>query len=167
MEGILYTGIPSEAELAACPGIPSAKRIEEGRVAIIECVQEIPCNPCAAACMFGAISVSGEITSLPCLDEGKCTGCGQCIVQCPGLAIIVLHKNYSETESTVDFPFEYLPLPREGDIVDAVDRAGEAVCKGRVLKVIRLASFDGTCVIRLAVPKKYAEIVKSMKRLQK
>lgn len=71
-----------------------------------------------------------QITNLPCLDEEKCTGCGLCVANCPGLAITILDKSYSQAEATIDFPFEYLPLPVEGDIVDAVSRGGETVCKG-------------------------------------
>ena len=44
MEGIIYTGVPSKEELAAAPGVPSRERMEKGRVACIECVQEIPCK---------------------------------------------------------------------------------------------------------------------------
>ena len=127
MEGVRYTGIPSAAELAACPGIPSEERMRKGRVAVIECVQEIPCNPCEGICRFGAITVGEHITNLPVLDEEKCTGCGQCVANCPGLAIVIVNKAFSETEETVEFPFEYLPLPEKGSTVDAVNRAGENV----------------------------------------
>ena len=135
MEGVVYTGVPSQAELAACPGIPSEERMRKGRVACIECVQEIPCNPCEGICHFGAITVGEQITNLPCLDEKACTGCGLCVAHCPGLAITIIDKSYSETEATVDFPFEYIPLPKEGDVVDAVSREGEVVCSGRILSV--------------------------------
>ena len=37
--GIIYTGVPSKEELANAPGVPSEKRMLEGRVACIECVQ--------------------------------------------------------------------------------------------------------------------------------
>ena len=39
-KGVMYTGIPSPEELAACPGVPSEERMAKGRVAVIECVQE-------------------------------------------------------------------------------------------------------------------------------
>lgn len=167
MDGVAYTGIPSRQELSSCPGVPSEERMNKGRVAVIECVQEIPCNPCVATCKFGAISMKGEITSLPCLDGDRCTGCGQCIAQCPGLAITVINRNYSETEATVDFPYEYLPLPQKGDIVDAVNRAGETVCRGKVDRVVRQPSYEGTSVISLIIPKQYFNEVRSMKRLER
>ena len=165
MEGVRYTGIPSAAELAACPGIPSEKRMRKGRVAVIECVQEIPCNPCEGICRFGAITVGEHITNLPVLDEDKCTGCGQCVANCPGLAIVIVNKAFSENEATVEFPFEYLPLPEKGSTVDAVNRAGETVCRGRVLAVTKLPAYAGTAVVRIAVPIALADEVRSMKRL--
>ena len=166
-EGICFTGVPSTEELFMAPGVPSDERITYGRVACIECVQDIPCNPCEAACKFGAITIGDEITALPYLDEKKCTGCGQCIYRCPGLAITVLNGAYSETEATVDFPFEYLPLPVAGDIVDAVNRCGVTVCQGIVRKVMQVKDADGTTVISIIIPKQFVSEVRSMKRLGK
>lgn len=165
MKGVIYTGIPSAEELACCPGVPSEARMKRGRVACIECVQEIPCNPCEGICKFGAITVGEQITNLPCLDEEKCTGCGLCVANCPGLAITILDQSYSETEATIDFPFEYLPLPEAGDCVEAVSRSGETVCQGRILRVTKLPAYEGTAVIRMAVPQEYIDTVRSMKRL--
>ena len=67
-EGYLYTGVPSAQELASFPGKPSEERMSKGRVAVVECLQEIPCNPCESACKFGAIQIGENITALPCLD---------------------------------------------------------------------------------------------------
>jgi Fe-S-cluster-containing hydrogenase component 2 len=163
VEGVLYTGFPSKEELAACPGVPTAERMAKGPVAVIECVQRIPCNPCAGACPFGAISIPGDITMLPELDEDLCTGCGSCVPQCPGLAIFLVNMHYNAEEASVEFPYEYLPLPEKGMEVDAVNRAGERVCSARVLRVQKKESDDGTVVIRLAVPREYAGEVRSMR----
>ena len=165
INGIIYTGVPSAEELAACPGIPTKERMRKGRVACVECVQEIPCNPCEGICHFGAITVGEQITDLPRLDEEKCTGCGLCVANCPGLAITILDMSYSETEATIDFPFEYLPLPAEGDLVDAVGRDGAVLCKGRILRVKKLSAYAGTAVITMAIPQEYVMDVRSMKRL--
>lgn len=163
--GIAYTGIPSADELAVCPGVPTETRMKKGRVAVIECVQQIPCNPCECACPVGAITIGDQITNLPIIDGEKCTGCGLCIVRCPGLAITVVNKALNESEASVDFPFEYIPLPAEGEIVDAVGRDGQPVCKGRILKVKKLSSYGGTTVISMALPAEFADTVRSMKRL--
>lgn len=164
-EGYLFTGVPSADELKAFPGKPSEARMQKGRVAVVECIQEIPCNPCESSCKFGAIKIGGNITALPCLDEDECTGCGRCVPECPGLAIFIVNKAYSDTEATVDFPYEYYPLPNKGDEVDAVDRAGHVVCKGRVVSVSSIKANAGTSVVSLAIPKEYADDVRSMKRL--
>ena len=163
--GIIYTGVPSKEELANAPGVPSEKRMLEGRVACIECVQGIPCNPCESACKFGAITIGEEITNLPRINEEKCVGCGVCVAACPGLAITIVNKAFDEGEATIDFPFEYIPLPKEGDIVDAVSRAGEVVCKGRIVSVKKPKAYAGTAVISMAIPKVYADEVRSIKRL--
>ena len=74
--GVQYTGVPSQDELSRCPGVPTETRVKLGRVACIECVQEIPCNPCEGLCKFGAITIGEQITNLPRLHEDKCVGCG-------------------------------------------------------------------------------------------
>ena len=99
------------------------------------------------------------------MNEEKCTGCGLCVANCPGLAIVLVDKSYSEAEGTVDFPFEYLPLPQKGDVVQAVVREGQVVCDGTVLAVTKVKSYAGTAVVRLKVPMEYVDEVRSMKRL--
>jgi Fe-S-cluster-containing hydrogenase component 2 len=163
--GLAVSGFPSDEELVSCPGVPSAVRLAKGRCAVIECVQKIPCNPCVAACPFGAICITGCITELPVLDGDKCTGCGRCVSRCPGLAIFLVDLTYSESEAAVDFPWEFLPLPEAGQCVDAVNRAGETVCRGRVLEVRSGEGADGAAVVRLAVSKEFAREVRGMRRL--
>ena len=165
MDGVRYTGVPSAEELRNCPGIPSEGRKKKGRVACVECVQESPCNPCEGICPFHAITVGEQITALPRLQEEVCTGCGLCVANCPGLAITIVDKSLSETEGSVDFPFEYLPLPGKGDVVEAVNREGQVVCRGTVLSVKKPASYSGTAVVSLRVPLEYVDEVRSMKRL--
>ena len=97
-KGVAYTGIPSEEELRTCPGVPSIERMKKGRVACIECVQEIPCNPCESSCKFGAIAVGSCITNLPNLDEEKCVGCKACMqIGCPAISI---HDGKAKIDTT-------------------------------------------------------------------
>lgn len=164
-QNILQNGYPSMEELREFDRFPSEERYKKGPVAVIECIQPIPCNPCEAACRFQAIHVGTPIINLPRLDEEKCVGCGACIAHCSGLAIFVVDKTYSETEAAVSFPHEYLPLPQKGDMVDAVDRAGQAVCKAKVLRVVNSKVNDCTPVITVIVPKELADVVRGMVRL--
>ncbi|MCR4397741.1 MAG: 4Fe-4S binding protein [Firmicutes bacterium] len=157
-------GYPSLDELRSSPGYPARERAEKGPVAVIECVQEIPCNPCETACPRGAIRVGIPITNLPALDADKCTGCGVCIPKCPGLAIFALDMTYSATEAALSFPHEYLPLPRPGDVVVAVDRGGKAVCASRVLRVSDRPANDRTAVVTIAIPKEHADRVRGIAR---
>ena len=113
MEGVKYTGALGAAEKEQV--LPPAERTAKGPVAVIECVQEIPCNPCEKACPFGAIEIGPDITRLPRLDLDKCRGCGICLSKCPGLAIFLVDASKSETEALVMMPYEYLPLPKVED----------------------------------------------------
>ena len=164
--GIIYDGYPSMDEIKEANGWPDEERFAKGPVAVVECVQQIPCNPCESACPLHAIHIGEPITNTPQVDREKCIGCGMCVAACPGLAIFLVDKSYSETEATVSFPFEYDPLPEEGAEVDALSRAGEYVCKGRVVKVMNPKKNDHTPVITVAVPKEHADTVRTMRRLK-
>jgi Fe-S-cluster-containing hydrogenase component 2 len=162
--GVAFDGIPSEEELWNSPGYPKPEDFERGPIAVIECVQEIPCNPCEMACHHGAIVVGDPITNLPRFDADLCTGCGLCIAKCPGQAVFVVHLHYSDEESLVSFPFEYLPLPEVDGLVNVVNRAGAVVCRGRVTKVQDPRSFDRTPVVTIAVPKAFAHHARGIER---
>ncbi len=165
MEGIVFTGVPSSAERSSCPGMPSDAMMRRKKLPRIECVQEIPCNPCEAICPTGAIQIGENITALPRLYAERCTGCGLCVANCPGLAITLIDKSLSKEEAVVDFPFEYLPLPTIGDVVKAVGRDGAVVCDGKVLKIKKSKAYDCTTVISILIPSECADDVVSMKRL--
>ena len=163
---LINTGYLEPEELRELQKRPSEERYQKGPVAVIECVQEIPCNPCEAACRFGAIRIGDPITNLPQCSHEKCTGCGVCVSKCPGLAIFVVNKAYSETTATVSFPYEYMPVPEQDMAVTAVNRKGEPVCEAKVVKVLNPAAFDHTPVVTVEIPKEYADDVRSIRRLQ-
>ena len=119
----------------------------------IDCPQEIPCNPCVFSCAVGAITINGPLTARPKTYPEKCIGCSNCVAACPGQACFLIDEDYSDTLSTIDFPYEFLPLPNPGDFVDARDNEGNTICRGQIVEVIERPAWSGTRVIRLAVPK--------------
>lgn len=161
-DGLDSTGVPTVKELEDSPGFPSKARLLKGPVVVIECLQEIPCNPCENVCPFGVIRVGEPIINLPMIDEDKCTGCGACIAFCPGLAIFVVDYTFSKDEALISFPYEFLPIPMVGSIVNATDRHGSVVVKARVVNVQDRKSYDHTLVISIAVPKQFVNIVRGI-----
>ena len=160
----IQSGCLEYDELSALQKLPDDERYAKGPVAVIECVQEIPCNPCEAACRFGAIRVGEPITNLPALQAEKCVGCGVCVSKCPGLAIVVVNKVFSRTTATVSFPYEYLPTRVSGEIRRAVNRKGEFICEGTIVKVVNPGSYDHTPVVTIEIPKQYVDEVRSIER---
>jgi Fe-S-cluster-containing hydrogenase component 2 len=158
------SGAISIDELERYCVIPSAERLAAGPVAVIECVEEIPCNPCESACPKGAVYVGEVITNLPKLDEKKCIGCGICIPKCPGLAIFMEDHTFSDTQALVYFPYEFLPLPKVGDICSGVDRKGIGICQVEVAKIVTGAHQDATPVVAVKVSKEFAHEVRSIGR---
>jgi ferredoxin len=159
---LLKDGFFDPEELKNLPGVPSKKRLIQGPVVVIECAQEIPCNPCEEACHKKAIQIGDSIIDLPILDADKCSGCGLCIASCPGQAIFVVDTTYSDTEAAIQLPYEFLPYPEEEQVVDGLNRAGEKVCSAKVLKVLNPKKFDRTAVIMIVVPKQYAMEVRNI-----
>jgi len=147
------TGILYGEEFLKCPGMPSRKRMERGSVAIIECTQEIPCDPCVDACRKGAIQIGEDITEPPRLLEEKCNGCGSCIPKCPGLAIFVADLNHSPKTALLKIPYEFFPLPKANTKVLALDREGKEVGEAKVIQVSNPKKNDRTPVLSLLVPK--------------
>lgn len=155
-------GILSLERIKCIPGYPGDERIEQGPVVVIECDEDIPCNPCEDICPRKAITIGDPITRLPRVDPEKCDGCIVCISICPGLCIFVVHKNYSDTESLIYMPYEMLPLPEKGAVVKGCDRRGEPVCDARVGKVVKAKKLQKTAIIGVVVPKEYFEIVRAI-----
>ena len=144
--------------------VPAKERLAAGPVVTVECIENIPCNPCAFACPRKAITIEGELTDTPKVDFSKCNGCTLCISKCPGLAIFVVHKDYSKTEATVTMPYELLPRPEAGARVVCLDRAGRAVCSGKVVKVLDTKALNRCAVVTVALPKRFWNTVRGIQR---
>jgi Fe-S-cluster-containing hydrogenase component 2 len=160
---VIEDGVLTLNELQALPCVPGPERLEKGAVAVIECPQDIPCNPCQTACPHGAIVVGEPITNIPVLKEDLCDGCGLCVAPCPGQAIFIVDMTHGAEEATVSLPYEFLPLPFKGQTVEALNRRGEAVHQGSVVKVLNPASFNRTAVVTVSVPRELAMEVRGIR----
>jgi Fe-S-cluster-containing hydrogenase component 2 len=142
-----------------------AKGKKGGALIVIECDQEIPCNPCETACPNKAIRVGIPINNRPRFYPRRCKACGKCIPICPGLAIFLFDPFFNKREALVGFPHEYLPLPEKNQEVDVVDRMGVILGRGRVIRIDAKTSNDRTPVVYVAVPRKIARRVRGMVRM--
>ncbi|MEL7565096.1 MAG: 4Fe-4S binding protein [Dehalobacterium sp.] len=140
--------------------LPSEERRKKGPYAVFECFQEIPCNPCYTSCKVGAVQEFKDINNIPQVDADKCTGCGICVSNCPGLAIFVIDETYSDEEAAIKIPYELLPLPEKDQVVDALDREGKIIGKARVIKVQNSKALNKTNAVTIAVPKDQAMLVR-------
>jgi sarcosine oxidase, subunit alpha len=145
------------ATLRSRPGPTQKLRVEDlprNVYPVIRCVQEIPCNPCEAACPEHLIRLGGSIMNLPKFD-GACLGCGECVSVCPGLAINLVINDYdpSGEKALLMLPFEFsldrVPL---GTQVDTVDMVGNPIGKGKVIAIRQRPEQDRRHLLLLEVP---------------
>lgn len=155
------TGIATLEQVAS--SFPSIERLEKGPVAIIECFQKIPCNPCATACKKGAIRPFTDINNLPDINHDECNGCSLCVFKCPGLAIMVVDYTHSESHASIKIPYEFLPLPNIGEEVKALDRGGEEIGMCKVIGLLNNKMVDKTPVITVEVHK---DILKTFRNIK-
>ncbi|RLG46587.1 MAG: hypothetical protein DRO06_04205 [Thermoproteota archaeon] len=133
--------------------------VAEGRtVAVVECHEEIPCDSCLWACPVGAVEKEA-VTSPPRVDWSRCTGCGNCVLACPGLAIFLVRLEGGT--AYVSVPYEMLPIPERGDRVIALGRTGAELGEAEVVAVRR--SEDGTAMVTVAVPRRLAHEVRAVR----
>jgi Fe-S-cluster-containing hydrogenase component 2 len=155
------TGIPSREMIME--KFPSIDRINKGAAAVVECYKQIPCNPCETACKFNAITIGEDINNIPINNFDNCTGCAICLSKCPGLAIMIVDGSKSKDTVEVKIPYEFLPLPKEGQIVKGLNREGRYITDVKVLKVLNLKSFDRTPVITIEVDRKFLYGIRNIK----
>ncbi|MGN0153055.1 MAG: FAD-dependent oxidoreductase [Lachnospiraceae bacterium] len=149
-QNLLKKGYLEESEIANYPGVVKKSSVHP----VIECTQNIPCNPCQDACKFGCISIGNQITTLPVVvPEADCKNCGMCVASCSGQAIFLIDEDYDETSGTVTMPYELFPYPAEGTVGVGMNRAGEEVCEATVVSVKTSPAFDKTALLTVKVPR--------------
>lgn len=126
----LQRGYHKREELEEFGVLPPEEIVKQKRVALIECVEEIPCNPCAVVCRVDAIQKEG-LCALGTVDWDKCTGCTLCVAVCPGLCIYL--QSIKDGKGYVTMPYELLPAPKVGMKVQLMDRSGAVVGEGNIV----------------------------------
>ncbi|MTI70470.1 MAG: 4Fe-4S ferredoxin [Firmicutes bacterium] len=142
---------------------PNKERLNKKAVAIIECFEKIPCNPCFTACKRKAIKEFKDINDLPKIDFEKCNGCGLCISKCPGLAIMVVDMTYSLDKALVKIPYEFLPLPKKGEVVKGLNRLGEYITDVEVINVLNSKGLDKTPIVSISIDKRYIKDIRNIR----
>jgi NADPH-dependent 2,4-dienoyl-CoA reductase/sulfur reductase-like enzyme/Pyruvate/2-oxoacid:ferredoxin oxidoreductase delta subunit len=150
---LLANGFLDDSETFSYPGVKSVPGLHP----VIECTQNIPCNPCQDACPKGCIKVEGKIIALPVFDEkSKCSGCGLCVASCSGQAIFLVNEDLGDGKAAVTIPYELLPLPAKGAVGTALGRSGAPLCPAVVTEVKLIGAFDHTALMTFTVPSKFA-----------
>ena len=146
---LLEKGFIANDEMERFPGVTHKAGVHP----VMECTQNIPCNPCQDACPKHCIKIGEKITSLPAVDESvDCIGCGMCVASCSGQAIFLLDETYEEGFAAVTLPYEFLPLPKEGEKGYGLGRDGKVVCEAEVVQVKTAKAFDHTNLLTIKVP---------------
>lgn len=152
-QNLLKHGFITDDEIERFPGFTHMAGIHP----VMECTQNIPCNPCQDACSRHCIRIGEKITSLPSVDsQTACIGCGMCVASCSGQAIFLVNEDCGDGYAAVTIPYEFLPLPVKGDIGTALGRSGQRVCDAEVTDVKTSPAFDKTVLLTIKVPAKYA-----------
>lgn len=144
------TGIPTRSDLEKF--LPSNERRMKGPYAFFECFEEIPCDPCYEACPFKAVKEFSNLNDVPEVDFDKCTGCGLCVFECPGLAIFLIDESIGEGKAQVTIPYEFLPLPELGEVVQLANREGLVVGEGKVVRLKKSGQKGKTTAVTVEIP---------------
>ena len=150
---LLKKGFVAEDEIDRYPGVTRQKGIHP----VIECTQNIPCNPCQDACKKKCIKIGSCITALPVVapENCGCSGCGMCVASCSGQAIFLVNEDFEPGFTSITIPYEFLPLPEKGAVGKALSRSGEILCDSEIVSVRTAAAFDHTYLLTMKVPNEF------------
>ena len=159
-ESLLTKGFVADDEITRFPGFRKQAKVHP----VIECTQNIPCNPCQDACKKGCISIGDNITSLPIsVDGSECINCGMCVASCSGQAIFLVAEDTEPGFGEVTIPYEFLPLPQKGDKGYGLSRSGQKICEAEITNVRSSKAFDGTNLVTMKVPMEYIDTARFYK----
>ncbi|MGN8774119.1 FAD-dependent oxidoreductase [Candidatus Weimeria sp. HCP3S3_B5] len=160
-ENLLTHGFVADDEISRFPGFRKQAKVHP----VIECTQNIPCNPCQDACKKGCISIGDNITSLPIsVDGSECINCGMCVASCSGQAIFLVAEDTQPGFGEVTIPYEFLPLPEIGDKGYGLSRSGEKICDAVITNVRSSKAFDGTNLVTMKVPMEFIDRARFYKK---
>ncbi len=151
-QNILKKGYLLGEEAELFPGVIQKAGVHP----VIECTQNIPCNPCQDACKFGCIKVGKTITSLPVVDGTEdCKNCGMCVAACSGQAIFLIDESEDDEYLKITLPYEFLPIPEKGAVGKALNRSGQVICDAKVMDYKLIPAYDHTALLTIQVPREY------------
>jgi glycine/D-amino acid oxidase-like deaminating enzyme/Fe-S-cluster-containing hydrogenase component 2/bacterioferritin-associated ferredoxin len=124
------------------PSTPTAERAELKAFPVIDCLYGFACNPCTFACPNNAIT-KNSTSDVPKVDYDKCTGCMECVYQCPGLAIFGMNPK----AKVVFLPIEFaMKAPTE---VFLVDNDGKKIGEGTLQKVLSKPNKTNVAMVKV------------------
>jgi hypothetical protein len=75
---------------------------------------------------------------------------------CPGLAIFIVDESLEDEKAAIQMSYEYRPLPEKGDIVTALDRAGQEIGDATVTAVKKTEKMDRTATVIIEIPRDWS-----------
>lgn len=141
--------------------LETAPAVDEGVFPVFHCQQEIPCNPCTAVCKQGLIRIDeSDIRAIPTFahEEGSCSGCQRCVMNCPGLAITLVDYRKDADYPTVTLAYEFLQDSiAAGDTVTVLDTEGAVLGDVEVVSARAIKANDRTLEVKVKSPRAIAK----------
>jgi ferredoxin len=134
-----------------------------GTVAVVDCREEIPCNPCEEACRRGAIVVGEDICAPPRYDPDSCDGCGRCVALCPGMAVFLLDRSGGDGKAHITVAYEMREDMKVGAEAWAMDGEGKPLGRGKIIRATNMGGKGGTALVTLEVPEVWALKVRGVR----
>jgi Fe-S-cluster-containing hydrogenase component 2/bacterioferritin-associated ferredoxin len=150
-------------EAGVDPWAEAWEKAVKGPVAVVDCREEIPCNPCEDACRNGAIVVGEDICAPPRFEPRDCNGCGRCVALCPGMAVFLLDRSTGNGMARVTIPYEMREEMIVGEEALVVDEEGKPLGEGKIIGVKRMGKTDKTALVTLEVPEEWSLKVRGVR----